>query len=276
LFCLNQDFINFQKADKVNKFIFAPSEIREFEQKEIKYKLYDNDVKIPIKNLIIYNDLPAGIVDTENIIQSPSRIDSLIPALSNIHLNQKSKNINLKFAGKFLVSNERISNQTNVPMEEGDKRDIENNLFKKDIIATNHSIKSYSLSNDFSKLLLDETFAGDAMKVAAAYGVSRDVLNYYVAGASTYENQIQSVIKWIQGDIQFEADVFSTGLASYFNYNNMGKEVVMRYDHLPVMQEVEKTRIEKMKVKVEVYKSLIEVGFTPEEAKQLVQLNLDK
>ncbi len=276
MFCLNQDFIDFQKTDKVNKFLFAPSEIREFEQKEIKYKLYDNDVKIPIKNLIIYNDLPAGIVDTENIIQSPSRIDSLIPALSNIHLNQKSKNINLKFAGKFLVSNERISNQTNVPMEEGDKRDIENNLFKKDIIATNHSIKSYSLSNDFSKLLLDETFAGDAMKVAAAYGVSRDVLNYYVAGASTYENQIQSVIKWIQGDIQFEADVFSTGLASYFNYNNMGKEIIMRYDHLPVMQEVEKTRIEKMKVKVEVYKNLIEVGFTPEEAKQLVQLNLDK
>lgn len=159
-------------------------------------------------------------------------------------------------------------------MEEGDKRDIENNLFKKDIIATNHSIKSYSLSNDFSKLLLDETFAGDAMKVAAAYGVNRDVLNYYVAGASTYENQIQSVIKWIQGDIQFEADVFSTGLSSYFGYYNAGKEIIMTYDHLPVMQEVEKTRMEKMKLKVEVYKGLIDAGFTPDEAKQLVQLNL--
>lgn len=275
LFNLNQDDINFNNTKNQNQFIFSPLDVQRFEDLTIEYQSYSKSQTIRVGDMVIFNDLPNSIRNNQSLIRGSSRVDALIPALSNIQVNQRSKNVNLKFAGTFIISNQANIDGVNTPIDPEEKRKIENLLSGKNVIATKQNIKNLSMANDLQKLLLDENFAGDVLKVGQAYAMNRDVLNYFASG-STFENLKEAVVQWIQNDIQFEGQLFSSALENYFGYPAMGRKIKMTYDHLPMMQIVEKQRAEKINLKADALTKLINAGVELTVALDLVGLDINE
>ena len=267
------DQIDYNNVNKVGKFIFAKSDIQETKKKNIKYTMGGNVIDLPLDELVFFYDVSNGLT-SESRFKSPSRIDALIPALANIYEAQKAKNINLKMSSKHIVSSGLTGDSgMRDGLQTGEKEEIENNMFRKDMMATESNLKVSPLANDFRKLMFDDSCNADLLKIAGAYGMSKDVLNWALDGASTYENQETAVVKWIQNSIQFEGDDFAGSWNSYFSYPKQGKKISLSYDHLPVMQILKEKRIESIKIRVEVAKGLIELGYTADQAKTAMGLN---
>lgn len=275
LFNLNQDLIDFSNLERNTKpFIFANSDVKAFGDVNLLYNSQGTTTPIPIKNLIIYNDLPNSIKD-DNPIRGCSRVDSLIPALSNIDQNQRSKNLNLKYSGTFVMSNEKKIDGHNTPLLPGEQEDMEREFRDKNTILSKTSLKGFRVANDLDEMLFDEQFAGSMQKVTQAYEMNRDVMNYFLQG-SKFNDQENAVVNWIQNSIQFEADVFTSTLSQYFNYPEQNKMVKMTYDHLPVMQVVEEKRAEKMNKNADTLIKLIQAGLTRDEALGLLNIELNE
>lgn len=273
LYNLNQDFIDFSNLERLNiPFIFAPSDVKRVGNTDIEYNFRSKNTKIPVKNLIIYNDLPNSIKD-DNPIRGCSRVDALIPALSNIDEGQRSKNLNLHFGGTFVMSNEKKIDGNNTPLDPDQQKEIETKWRNKNIVATKTSLKGFRIANDLDKMIFDEQFAGDIQKLTQAYGMNRDVMNYFLQG-SKFNDQENAAVSWIQNDIQFEGQIFSSGLEQYFNYPQQNKKVHMTFDHLPVMQVVEEKRAEKINLKADALNKLISAGIELEQALNLLNIEL--
>ncbi len=274
-FNLNQDFIDFSNVNNLNKtFLFAPSDLKAFGDLTIKYDFQNTTTPIPVKNLVIYNDLPNGLKN-DNLIRGCSRVDALIPALSNIAEGQRSKNLNLKFGGTFVMSNKKTVQGMNTPLLDHEQADIEGKLKDKNIIASKTDLEGFRVANDLDDMIFDELFAGSMVKITNAYGMRRDVMNYFARG-STFENQEKAVVAWIQGDIKFESDVFTSTLSQYFRYAEQGKKVKMTFDHLAEMQLVEKMRAEKMNLKADALNKLITAGIKLPQALDLLGIELNE
>lgn len=265
--------IDYANVNKIEKFVFAQSDIRDAKQKKIRYSLGGQQHDFSLEELVFFYDVSNGLT-ADSRFKSPSRIDALVPAIANIFEAQKSKNINLRMSAKHIISSGLTSDGGfSDGMQAGEKDEIEKNMFNKDMMATESNIKVNPLANDFRKLMFDESTNADLLKIAGAYGISKDVLNWSLNGASTYENQETAVVKWIQNSIQFEGDDFANSWNSYFGYPKQGKKIVLSYDHLPVMQVIQEKEVESIKTRVEVAKSLVDLGFTPEEARNAMKLN---
>jgi len=276
LFNLNQDFINFNNVENITGFVFAQSDVKKIGDIKIQYVLNNKQIDIPIRNLIVYNDLPNGIKNT-NLIQGCSRVEALIPSLSNIAETQSSKNINLNLGGTFVMSNEKKIDGNNTPLPEDEKHEIEALLNGKKIIATKTSLKGFRIANDLDNMIFDEQFAGEMMKITQAYGMDNGVMDYLLRTSSlgTNDNE-KSVAQWIQDDIQFEGKIFSSTLQSYFEYEKQGKKVHMTFDHLPAMQVLEKERADKMKLKADTLKILVDTGIDLNAALSLLDIELNE
>ncbi len=265
--------INYNNINKMKSFVFAPSDIEDVKQRSILYKIGDEDYPVPLNELVFFYDVTNGLTANSRF-KSPSRIDALVPALANIHEAQKSKNINLRMSAKHIVSSGLTSGGDMLDgLQSGEKQDIENGFMHKDIMATESNLKVNSLANDFRKLMFDESANADLLKIANAYGISKDVLNWALDGAITYENQEAAVIKWIQNSIMFEGEDFAGTWESYFNYREQGKRIKLDYSHLPVMQVLKEKEVDSIKTRTEVAKALVELGMTNEAAMESMGLN---
>ena len=258
LYNLNPDYIDFQGVERFGKaFVYAASDLRAFGELMIEYDWHNTTYKIPVKNLVVYNDLPNSLVD-DNLIRGCSRVDAMIPALSNIAEGQKSKNLNLKYGGTFAISNEKKIAGNNTSLDPKEQREIEDRLRDKNTIATKTPIKSFRISNDLDKMIFDEQFAGDMQKITQGYEMNRDVMNYFLQG-SKFNDQENAVVQWVQNSISEEGKLFAEGLEAYFGYRQQGKKVHMTYGHLPVMQVVEDQRADKRKKQAETLSTLMSI-----------------
>lgn len=268
------DQIHYNEVNKVNKFVFTNGDIKDTKSQHIKYRLDDKDIPIPLDELLFFYDISNGLT-SDSRFKSPSRIESLMPALKNIEEAQKAKNINLNFSSKYIASGKSIQNKNDFNqtiLGSKEKEEIENILYSKDIHAIANGLEVHNLSNDFTKLLYDDSIAASMLKVSNAYGMSKDVINYALNGASTHENQKTAIVDWIQNSIQFEANDWANTYNDYFKYPEQGKKIVVKYDHLPVMQILEEKRMAAMKMKIEIAQGLTELGVSQKDALKQVGL----
>ena len=141
-------------------------------------------------------------------------------------------------------------------------------------MATSKNLDVHSLASDFRKLMLDDSCASSFQKIASAYGIPSDVVSWFLNGQSTYENKKVAIAEWIQNSIQFQADDTANTWTSQFNYQNEGKKIVIKYDHLPAMQVMEEQRMNATSKKIEIAKGLVELGVEAEQAREYVGLNI--
>lgn len=224
--------IDYNKANKVDKFIFSKAEIKSFSEKKIKYTLDGKVYDIKISEIIPLYDL-ANALTTDSWLVAPSRVKAIEKLLQNIDQNLKSKFNNLKMSAKHIGINKSTGMEAQVRPE--DRTEIERVLNSKDIITTNASVEYKHLVSDMKKLFLDEQFADDANKCLLAFEMNKNVLNYF-AKDSTFENQNQGVINWIQNSIQGSADNTMNSLSASFGLLEKNEKLVASFNHLPIMQ----------------------------------------
>lgn len=271
------DCIDYNGINKTNKFIFSRSDIDEYADREIKYTLDNKTYSIPIKQLAFFYDVSNGL-EEDSVFISPSRLDALQKPLKNVQQAQKTKNINLKFSAKHIISR-KDKKQTGdgtysgILIDNKERTDVEEKVYRKNVFASGEGFEVHSLASDFRKLMLDDSCNSDLLKISGAYGMTKDVISWALNGASTYDNRQTAVVDWIQNSIQFEGDDWSNTWTTKFNYLEQGKKIVMKWDHLPIMQIIEETRMKTIQLQLEIAESLVGLGYTNEDALEKVGIN---
>jgi len=231
--------IELNNAHKVNKFIVTEKDKKAFGERKIKYTLDNTTYELSLAELIPLYDLSNGL-SNNSFFQSQSRVKGIVKILNNIDQNIKSKNINLQFSQKYLSKNESTGNEAQI--QPTDRTDIESKLDRKNLIVTNANIDVKHLVSDMKRLYLDEQFADDANKCLLAFEMNKNVLNYF-AKDSTFDNQSQGVISYIQNSIQTTAKNTMNSLSQQWGLMEKGEKLIASYDHLASMQPVVNDKI---------------------------------
>lgn len=258
--------IDFCKVNKVNKFIVTEKDKKAFGEQKIKYTLDNMEYDLKLSEIIPLYDLTNGLIKN-SFVQSPSRVKSIATILNNIEQNLASKNINLQMSQKYIGLNKNDGNLAQI--KDDDRKDITRKIADKSLILTNGGIDIKHLVSDMKRLYLDEQFADDANKCLLAFGMNKDVLNYF-AKDSTFENQEKGIIKYIQNSIQNTADNTMNSLSSQWGLLEKGEKLKASYSHLPVMQSIMVDKINNFRMLQETIKIGLEnQTLTPQEAKEL-------
>jgi len=268
LYNLIPSCLDFDNTQELDKFLKSKKDVKAFTDQAIKYTLNNEELNIKIADLIPFYDL-ANNIQPNNWMNSPSRVDGIANVLENIEENIKAKNVNLKMAQKFLASNKSSAEGT--PMiQPQDRTDIESKIGRKSLLVTNANVDVKHLVSDMKRLYLDEQLSNDAMSVLLAFEMNKDVLNYLGTSGSTYENQEQGIIRFIQNSIQSSADNTMNSFSESFGLFEKNEMLKASFNHLPVMQVVMLTKIETFKAYQEALKISIESGtVTQAEAKEM-------
>jgi hypothetical protein len=253
--------IDLNDTHKVKSFLYTKSEQKAYEEKIIKYKLDSQEHKLKIKDLTFVFDLANGLCKN-SFISAPSRLKGICKNIENIEENLLSKNVNLKMSQKYLMVSQGDGNESQI--QEKDRNDIFSKIAKKSLLITNANIKAQHLVSDMKRLYLDEQFSADALTCLNAFEMSKDILNYFSNGASTYENKEKAMLDYVQNSIQSDANNVMNSFASSFGLIDKGESLIATYNHLPVMQLVMKAKIDTLKAFQETL-----IYETPEEQRKL-------
>lgn len=248
--------INLNDTHKVKSFISTKDELKAYGDRKIIYTLDGQQMNISIKDLIPTYDLANGLT-CNSLMSSPSRLKGLSKTIQNIEENLLSKNVNLKMSQKYLIASQGDGNEAQIQQE--DRQDIFSKIAKKSLLITNANIKSQHLVSDMKRLYLDEQFSNDALTCLLAFDMSKDILNYFSNGASTYENKEKALLDYVQNSIQSDANNTMNSFASSFGLIDKNESLKASYDHLPVMQLVMKAKIETLQLFINTL-----VDYTPE------------
>jgi len=246
--------IDLNNSHKLNKFIVTDKDKKAFGERKIKYTLDNQVYDLRLAELIPLYDLSNGLTNN-SFFQSPSRVKGIVKALSNIDENLKSKNINLQMSQKYLSKNESTGNEAQI--QPSDRTSIETKLDNKNLIVTNTNLSVQHLVTDMKKLFLDEQLADDANKCLLAFEMNKNVLNYF-AKDSTFENQNQGIVSYIQNSIHTTAKNTMNSLNQQWGLYEKGERLVASYDHLAVMQSVVNDKVASFKAMQELIKLALE------------------
>ena len=241
LFNLIPSEVDLNKTNKVKSFLYTKKEFEAYGERKIKYALDGQSIDIKIKDLIPTYDLANGL-KCDSLMQSPSRLKGLSKTIENIEENLLSKNTNLKMSGKYLMASQGDGNEAQI--QQDDRKDIFSKIARKSLLITNANIKAQHLVSDMKRLYLDEQFSNDALTCLLAFDMSKDILNYFSNGSSTYENKEKAMLDYLQNSIQSDANNTMNSFSSSLGLLDKGEYLNASYDHLPVMQSVMKTKIE--------------------------------
>lgn len=239
LFNLVPSEIDLNKAYKVDKFIVTDKDKKAFGERTIKYTLDSTQYDLKLSELIPLYDLSNGLTNN-SFFTSESRVKGVSKVLQNIDENLRSKNKNLKMSQKYLAKNSSDGNEAQIL--ENDRKDIYSKLEVNSTIITNRNIDVKHLVSDMKRLYLDEQFADDANKVLLAFEMNKNVINYF-SKDSTFENQNQGLISYIQNSIQTTAKNTMNSLSSQWGLFERGEKLIASYDHLSCMQSVVNDKI---------------------------------
>ena len=258
--------IDFNKVNKVDKFVFTKEQIKSFADKKIKYTLDGKSYDIKLSEIIPLYDL-ANAITTDSWFVAPSRVKAIEKVLQNIDVNLRSKHKNLQFSAKYVGVNKSTGMEAQI--QTADRKAIENVLNAKDVLTTNASIEYKHLVSDMKKLYLDEQFADDANKCLLAFEMNKNVLNYF-SKDSTFDNQENGVIGYIQNSIQTTAKNTMNSLSQQWGLMERGEKLIASYDHLAVMQPVVNDKIKSFGEMQDALKVAIEnQTLTQQEAKKM-------
>lgn len=227
--------IDLNNAHKVNKFIVTQKDFKAFGERKIKYTLDDTVYDLALSELIPLYDLSNGL-SNNSFFQSPSRVKGIVKVLNNIDENLKSKNVNLNMSSKYIGKNSGTGNESQ--LQPDDRKSIERSIERNSLLLTNQgSIDVQHLVTNMKNLYLDEQFADDANKCLVAFEMNKHVLNYF-AKDSTFDNQSQGIISYIQNSIQTTAKNTMNSLSQQWGLMEKGEKLIASYEHLASMQPV--------------------------------------
>jgi len=274
IYVLDYSLITFPEEFKTEKTF--NSDTKEIDNKKIIYDKDGENLSIKIKDLIFIYDLPNGVKNNKNIFSAVSRLDGLKQTLYNTKDSLIAKNIILKSNGKEMISVESASKFPLKPDEKKDAEDLLNVKYglsfnRKRGLVTSAQLNWKSMHIALRDLGLDESIKVDGNLIYTALHIPKDILSLE-AKKTTYNNFKESMVSYIQNEAQSALNDFTSSLTITLLDNNL--ELVGSYDHLPIMQYINKEKYAGIKAIGEALSSLINAGIPEKEA--LIICGLDE
>lgn len=218
------------------------------------------------------SDLTNG---TGNWFKGRSTIDTLYEIISNSRASVRSKNINVRYTGKYMVAGKTdVDNINEMPLGEPEKRDIErqaNGTKAVTAVKSMIDIKRFIERADVIKQL-DDSYLSDYFKIGTLWGIPRDVLEASLEG-STYENQEKSTGRQVEYTLIPAGEALCNPLSKRFGYTT--KKLVISWDHLGFMQVFEKDRAETAKIKSETLLNLMKANVSVDNINRILDTNFE-
>lgn len=221
-------------------------------------------------------------IDSE-YLKSNSKILSLVKPLSNLAATLQTTNVMLyESGGKGILSNSAKEDGGAIPLGEDERKRIEKDYINKygvgdgqqRVIITNSSLQYQPMSFPIKDMDLTATDEREFGRILDAYGVDRDVFAS-IKGA-TNENKEAGLKATIQNTIQSEADDFCQTLTDNFGLYDLGLELYMSFEHLPVMQEDGLKTAQGYFQRVQAYTLLKTSGIiSPDQVAELCEVKFD-
>lgn len=249
-----------------DKFILSNKNRNELENTMITYRYNDGSkFEFPVKKLISIGDVSNGL---GNWFSSPSRIDALYKVIGNSEASLDSNNINIRYAGKFMVAGRAdINDVTRMPMAEDEKRDIEDKIDDgKPVHAVKSMIDIKRFVEDAASLKLDESYLHAYFVIGTMYGIPKDVLEAHNSG--TYENQEKARGAHVSYCLQPKGDILMNAFEKMFGYED--RDIVIDWEHLPFMQVFAKDRAQAEQIKTVSLLNLLKAGVPLEEINEFL------
>lgn len=266
-----------------DKLVFSEAKRNRLLETEIIYRYQDGSVfRFPLKKLCHISDLTNGV---GNWFKGHSRIDALYKVISNSEASLDSKNINVRFTSKFIVSGQTDPKDvTKVPMGKAEKESIEKRIngttFEEDIhgekqvhaMRTAVDIKRFV--DDLRVLELDKSYLADYYLIGSMYNIPRDVLEAY--NSSTFENQEKARAGHVSYTLEPAGEALGTMLAKRWGYDARGRKIILSWDHLPFTQVFEKDRANIQQTKANTLAALLRMGLKLEEINIFLDTNFSE
>lgn len=241
-------------------------------QRELKYLYHTGDgqaVEIPGYELIQSRDLGLGTDEA-------TRIGGLLKIIQNNERTIDSQNVNIRYAGKFMVSGQVDPNDvTTLPMAEDERRDIETKSLKSNpvqAVKTIVDIKRYVKDKMF--IALGDAYNQTYYQIGSMYSIPADVLEAFAS--STFENQKQARGAHVTNTLEPKGRVMCSAILKHFGLDREGFKLDYDFSHLSFMQIFEVERYEAqirrqaaIKAKIENFQSLREAGLKLEDLDEL-------
>lgn len=268
LYVLDFSLMKFPDSIQKGKYINANSE--KYKGVRVKYDELNENLDIPLSELIFFYDMPNGM-NSKNVFEVSSRLEGLKQTLYNTKDSLIAKNIIIKSNGKEMIT----GTKDGFPLSSDDKERLEREYndsygmtrFRRRGFVTKSSLKWQSLHIIMRDLGADEGIRTDANIVFTGLHLPSDV--YSIENAkSTYKNANQSLVSYIQNEIQsilkstldtLNADLFKDGV-----YKLTG-----HYNHLPVMLAYETIKYEGLSARAKALSDLRKSGIPDELALEL-------
>jgi hypothetical protein len=251
-----------------DKIVLSKGTQKKISDFQIDYKYCDGSTsKFQWGKIIHTPDLTNG---TGNWFRGASRIDALFKIVSNSEAAMDALNVNIRYSGKFMVAGQADPNNvTQLPMGETEKQDIEQKMNgRKTVHAVKSMIDIKRFVDDLASLKLDEIQLAQYFLIGSMYGIPKDVLEAFNSG--TYENQEKARGAFVSYCLAPKGKLFFEGFASFFGYDEQGKEIVIDWEHLPFMQVFAKERAETEKIKSETLLNYMRAGVKKDEINEVM------
>lgn len=262
------DSSKIQFPDKLREYkdrlIFSKEAERMINDQEITYTYEGNTAQEKIKwgKISHVSDLSNG---TGNWFKGRSTIDALYEIISNSKASVKSKNINVRYLGKYMVAGQADPKDvTKTPLGDQEKQDIESKMNSRKVV---HAVKSMIDIKRFVERAdvigaLDASYWDDYFKIGSEFGIPRDVLEASLKGA-TYDNQQEARGAHVEYTLSPAGEQLMNSFNKRFGYKN--KTILMSWDHLSFMQVFAKRKAETDKIKSDTLLNLMKAGVKEEE-----------
>lgn len=254
-----------------DKLFLSESKLNKVLGTQLFYRYEDGTrFEFPLKQLVIITDLTNG---TGNWFKGFSKIDALYKVISNSEASLDSKNINVRYAGKFLVAGTTDPNDvTRKIMGEDEKKDIEDKTNgPKQVHAVKSMVDIKRFVDDLKVLELDRSYLADYFLIGNMYGIPRDILEAYQS--STYENQSKAQARHIAYTMEPAGEMLGAALAKRWGYADKGKRIVFGWDHLEFTHVFEKEKAAIQQTRVQTLQALLKIGVPIEQINAYLDTN---
>lgn len=254
-----------------DKLILSTAKLNRLLDTELKYRYEDGTTQeIKLKEILHISDLTNGV---GNWYKGFNKLDSLYKIITNSEAALDSNNINLRFAGKFMVAGAVNPNDITKKIMGGDeKEDIEDkvNGEKKQVHAVKSMVEIKRFVDDLKVMELDKTYLNQYFLIGSHYNIPRDILEAYTS--STYENQEKAMARHVNYTMEPAGDALGDMLAKHWEYKR-GWRITFGWDHLPFTQVFEKERVAIKEAQARVLGTLLKLGVPLSEINSYLDTN---
>ena len=259
------------------------SQLEDFKDQTIFYDQGNLNIEIRIGDLMVLYDMPnigalgGGLIGTNyNMFENGCRLDGIRQTLVNTLDSLIAKNTILKSNGKEMLSGNG-SDSPFTPEQQKNAKAMFNSSYGPGIgrsraFITSADVTWQSMHVALRDLGLDESVKTDGNIIYTALHIPKDILSLE-AKKTTYNNFKESMTSFIQNDIS----AMGNDLAESFSKESDDESKIysITYDHLPVMQFLDKEKFESVSAQAKALDDLRRSGIPDAMALEMVDLPIN-